>query len=270
MLPRLFLVALMISADVYAFHVAPSSIALHRPALQATSTSSLLAVARERRTVLRMAGEDSGETSAVETKTESAPTTTESATAVESAPKKSGSQQFDLKKGIDKSGAGFNQFDPVLSATSFVSRRFGLVGGLAAVALLASTEGKEIVEALFAEGPKKGTGEVFKTESGVSYTDILVGPSKGASPAVGKLVGMSIEVGIADQKFKKNVAFKFGQRPFQNVVCQGLEDGLVGMKVGGQRKMTIPVELGPAGIKLPPGIQIVYDVTLNEVFDNYL
>ena len=37
---------------------------------------------------------------------------------------------------LDKSGAGFNQFDPVLSATSFFSRRFGLVGGLAVVALL--------------------------------------------------------------------------------------------------------------------------------------
>jgi hypothetical protein len=53
-------------------------------------------------------------------------------------------RQFDLKsqaKAAAKTGAGFNQFDPVLSATSFISRRFGLVGGLAVVALLASTEG---------------------------------------------------------------------------------------------------------------------------------
>lgn len=34
-------------------------------------------------------------------------------------------------------GAGFNQFDPVLTATGFISRRFGLVGGLAIVGLLA-------------------------------------------------------------------------------------------------------------------------------------
>lgn len=72
------------------------------------------------------------------------------------------------------------------------------------------------------------------------------------------------------QTFKKNVAFKFGSRPFQNVVCQGLEDGLQGMRVGGQRKMTIPVSLGPPNIKLPPNIPLVYDVTLTEVFDNYL
>ena len=34
-------------------------------------------------------------------------------------------------------GSGFNQFDPVMSATGFISRRFGLVGGLAVVGLLA-------------------------------------------------------------------------------------------------------------------------------------
>jgi len=52
---------------------------------------------------------------------------------------------FNLKKNVDsttKGGkAGFNQFDPVLAVTGFVSRRFGLVGGLAVVAILASTEG---------------------------------------------------------------------------------------------------------------------------------
>ena len=31
--------------------------------------------------------------------------------------KDAGAAKFDLKKTIDKSGAGFNQFDPVLSAT---------------------------------------------------------------------------------------------------------------------------------------------------------
>ena len=34
-------------------------------------------------------------------------------------------------------GSGFNQFDPVMTATGFISRRFGLVGGLAVVGLLA-------------------------------------------------------------------------------------------------------------------------------------
>lgn len=54
--------------------------------------------------------------------------------------------RYDLRsdaKVQSKEGAGFNQFDPVLSATTFVSRRFGLAGGLALVALLAATEGNE-------------------------------------------------------------------------------------------------------------------------------
>jgi hypothetical protein len=139
---------------------------------------------------------------------------------------------------LDKSGAGFNQFDPVLSATSFVSRRFGLVGGLAVVALLASTEGKDIVKALLAEKAKEGTGEVFETENGVEYEDLLIGPpGEGKEPAPGKLVGMTVEVTIADQKFKKNVAFKYGSKPYTSLVCEGLEEGIEGMRVGGRRKV---------------------------------
>jgi FKBP-type peptidyl-prolyl cis-trans isomerase len=42
------------------------------------------------------------------------------------------------------------------------------------------------------------------------------------------------------------------------------------MRVGGRRKLTIPLELGPAGMRLPPGVPLLYDVTINEVFENYL
>ena len=50
--------------------------------------------------------------------------------------------QYDVSKlaGGNKQeggGSGFNQFDPVMTATGFISRRFGLVGGLAVVGLLA-------------------------------------------------------------------------------------------------------------------------------------
>lgn len=54
-------------------------------------------------------------------------------------------------------GAGFNVglVDPIAAATGFVSRRFGLAGGLAVVALLAATEGREIVVALLDKGPEQ-------------------------------------------------------------------------------------------------------------------
>jgi len=48
----------------------------------------------------------------------------------------------------------------------------------------------------------------------------------------GKLVGMTVEVTIADQTFKKNVAFKYGSKPYQSLVCAGLEEGIESMRVG--------------------------------------
>jgi len=178
------------------------------------------------------------------------------------------SNQFKVK--IDKSGAGFNQFDPVLSTTSFISRRFGLVGGLGVVALLAATEGKEIVQALFAEGAVKGTDEVTTTKSGLSYVDGLVGPDSASAVEAGKLIGLNVEVQIADQSFKKAVAFTYGDKVYKSVVCKGLEEGIMGMHVGGTRTITMPIELGPPNIRLPPGTPLVYKVELTEVFTNYL
>jgi len=46
----------------------------------------------------------------------------------------------------------------VLSATQFVSRRFGIFGGLALVGLLAATEGREIVMGLTDKGAVPGDG----------------------------------------------------------------------------------------------------------------
>ena len=42
------------------------------------------------------------------------------------------------------------------------------------------------------------------------------------------------------------------------------------MRAGGNRELTIPLELAPKGMKLPPDVPLIYEVTLNEVFDNYL
>jgi len=188
-------------------------------------------------------------------------------------------RQYDVTKltGSNKEeggGAGFNQFDPVLTATGFISRRFGLVGGLGLVALLAAVEGKEIVGAFFATGPEAGSGEVITTASGLQYVDILIAKS-GDSPLVGNLVGFNAKVSIGDKVLLdtaggKPVAFKFGQRPFQNVVCEGLEEGVKNMKVGGKRKLLVPQSLAPPGVQLPDGVPLTYEIELTEVLPNYL
>lgn len=171
-------------------------------------------------------------------------------------------------------GAGFNQFDPVLTTTGFLSRRFGLVGGLAVVGLLGAVEGNEILKAAFDTGPVEGSGEVITTASGLQYVDLLIA-SGGPSPLMGNIIGFNARVSIGDKVIldtsgDKPVAFKYGQRPFQNVVCEGLEEGIKGMKAGGKRRLLVPQNLAPPGVTLPPGVPLQYELELTEVLSSYL
>jgi len=187
------------------------------------------------------------------------------------------SKQFDVRKLQGNkdagAGAGFNQFDPVLTLSGFISRRFGIVGGLAVVAVLAATEGNEIVKSLNDKGPAAGSGEIITTPSGLQYIDILVGQN-GEVPRPGTVVGFNAVVSIADKVLfdttqDKPVAFKLGQRPFQNVVCEGVEEGLKGMRVGSKRKLLVPASLAPKGVQLPDGVPLVYVIEVTEVLPGY-
>lgn len=72
--------------------------------------------------------------------------------------------------------------------------------------------------------------------------------------------------------FDSNIDAKFGHvEPFmftlgQNRVIQGWEQGVLGMKVGESRTLTIPGDLayGPNGIPgtIPPNATLIFDVTL--------
>jgi len=68
---------------------------------------------------------------------------------------------------------GVNLFDPAATLSRAVTRRFGLAGGLAFVALLASTEGYEIIKALL-ERDEEGDFEPMETDSGLIYKDSKV------------------------------------------------------------------------------------------------
>ena len=70
-------------------------------------------------------------------------------------------------------GKGVNLFDPAATLSRFLTRRFGIVGGLGLVAVLATTEGAAIIAALqeeFAPAPPV-SGETVSLPSGVSYKD---------------------------------------------------------------------------------------------------
>jgi len=190
----------------------------------------------------------------------------------------SSSDRYDVSKLVggqtDGEGTGFNQFDPVLSATGFLSRRFGIFGGLAIFAGLAFVEGREIIKGFDDATPLEGSGETITTASGLKITEVLIGKA-GSTPLPGYIIGLRTVVKIGDKVIyetaagEKPVAFKFGQRPFQNVICEGVEEGIRGMKAGGKRVLDVPANLAPAGVELPPGISLTYEIELTEVLSGY-
>lgn len=180
---------------------------------------------------------------------------------------------YDLSKLQSTDGGGFNKFDPVLSASSFISRRFGIVGGLALVAALAATEGSEIFKSFTATGPVPGTGETVQLADGLSYVDLLVG-TQGGTVLPGNIIGFHAVVSVAgkqlfDTHTDKPIAYTYGKRPYPSLVCAGVEEGIRGMRVGGKRRLSIPQALAPEGVKLPPGVDLTYDVELTEILTNY-
>lgn len=171
--------------------------------------------------------------------------------------------------------SGFNQFDPVLSTTSFLSRRFGIVGGLAVFAGLALVEGREIYNGFQDATPVMiATPVTTTTSTGLKIKETQLGKS-GFTPLPGYIIGLKVLVRIDDKVIyqtidgEKPVAFKYGQRPFQNVICEGVEEGIKGMKVGGKRILEIPSTLAPAGVELPPNVPLTYEVELTEVLSGY-
>lgn len=186
------------------------------------------------------------------------------------------SDRYDVSKLVGgEDGEGFNQFDPVLSATGFLSRRFGILGGLAVFAGLAFVEGREILKGLDDVKLEEGSGETITKPSGLKITETLIGSKGGSALLPGSIVGLRATVKIGDvviyetKDGEKPVAFKYGQRPFQNVICEGVEEGIKGMKVGGKRVLEVPANLAPAGVDLPPGVPLVYEIELTEVLASY-
>ena len=108
------------------------------------------------------------------------------------------------------------------------------------------------------------------TDSGLKYVDVVVGT--GASPTRGKQVKVhytgTLENGT---KFDSSVDRK---KPFSFIigvgqVIKGWDEGVMGMKVGGKRKLVIPANLGygarGAGGVIPPNATLLFDVELLDV-----
>lgn len=108
------------------------------------------------------------------------------------------------------------------------------------------------------------------TESGLQYEDTIEG--NGPSPQPGQRVTVHY-VGKLTDGTKFDASTDRGQ-PFtftigQGQVIKGWDEGVMTMKVGGKRTLTIPPDLGygarGAGGVIPPNATLVFDVELLDV-----
>jgi peptidylprolyl isomerase len=108
------------------------------------------------------------------------------------------------------------------------------------------------------------------TPSGLQYDDIAEG--SGAEAKSGQKVSVHYTGTLVDGK--KFDSSRDRGKPFQftlgvGQVIKGWDEGVAGMKVGGQRKLTIPPDLGygsrGAGGVIPPHATLIFDVELVEI-----
>ena len=110
------------------------------------------------------------------------------------------------------------------------------------------------------------------TSAPYSQTDLVVGT--GAIAAPGNQVTVAYTGWLHDSsrpdakgtQFDSQTSFMFPLGTGQ--VIRGWDQGVAGMRVGGQRRLVIPPELayGSAGRgTIPPNATLVFDITLNSV-----
>ena len=108
------------------------------------------------------------------------------------------------------------------------------------------------------------------TPSGLTYLDQTIGTGE---PAVAGQTATVHYTGWLENGNKFDSSVDRGQ-PFSfplgaGRVIKGWDEGVVGMKVGGKRKLTIPASLGygtgGVGGVIPPNATLIFDVELLEI-----
>ena len=117
------------------------------------------------------------------------------------------------------------------------------------------------------------TGPSPTTTAPYSQTDLVVGG--GAVAVTGSQVTVAYTGWLHDSsrpdakgsQFETNPGYAF--RLGAGTVIRGWDQGVLGMRVGGQRRLVIPPELAYGGISpgagIPPNATLVFDITLNAV-----
>ena len=112
------------------------------------------------------------------------------------------------------------------------------------------------------------------TPSGLQYEDTVVGDGAEAKPGqhvhvhyTGWLFNDGVQGAKFDSSRDRNDPFAFSLGAGQ--VIKGWDEGVAGMKIGGQRTLVIPAALGygarGAGGVIPPNATLKFDVELLKV-----
>jgi peptidylprolyl isomerase len=141
---------------------------------------------------------------------------------------------------------------------------------LAAALGIAASCGGNKTSAPSTSAPLKVTGPPTTTASGLQYWDLVTGTGATATP--GSVVKVHYSGFLAtgakfDSSRDRGEPFSFPLGAGQ--VIKGWDEGVAGMKVGGQRQLRIPPELGygTAGAPgaIPPNATLIFDVELLDV-----
>jgi peptidylprolyl isomerase len=105
------------------------------------------------------------------------------------------------------------------------------------------------------------------TKSGLTYTDLVVG--RGPMPKVGQTISVLYTGKLTNGKVFDSTSTR-NNEPFETPigvgqVIKGWDEGMLTMRVGGKRRLTIPPGLGygATGVgPIPPNSTLVFDVEL--------
>jgi FKBP-type peptidyl-prolyl cis-trans isomerase len=145
--------------------------------------------------------------------------------------------------------------------------QFGLIVAVIAIVAVVYGCGKSEKSGSSSSGPMKVAGSPTTTPSGLQYWDIVAGNGPTATP--GNMVHVHYSGYLTsgekfDSSRDRNEPFSFPLGAGQ--VIKGWDEGVAGMKVGGQRQLRIPPALGygsaGAGGAIPPNATLVFDVEL--------
>jgi peptidylprolyl isomerase len=122
---------------------------------------------------------------------------------------------------------------------------------------------------LISQRGKNGGGTEITTASGLKYIDTVTGT--GPSPQPGQTIsvnytGTLVNGTVFDSSAKQGKPYQF--RIGTAAVIKGWDEGLMTMRVGGKRKLTIPPSLGYKDQRngmIPPNSTLLFDVELLEV-----